>query len=205
MRAVLLLVLFLMPGCARLPAGDLPALSQHSLPKVVLIRGFLDWYSVGIDQLAQELRNARVPCQVYREDQWRQICEQLCRHPQQPLVLIGFSYGADDVILIARQLRDSHQQVDLLITIDPVTPANIPPNIRRCVDFYESNGFWDIFPWLRGMPVQGAAAIENINLRTRPELLEPQTSHGTIAANPKLHSAIIALVRQFEFEPASRD
>ncbi len=187
-------MLCLLMGCARLPAGDVSELSHPSHPNVILVRGFLDWYSTGIDQLATELRAAGVPCLVYREDQWRQVAEQLSQHPQQPTVLIGFSYGADDVILIARQLSEAKKSVDLLITIDPVTPADIPPNTRRCCDFYQSNGFWDIFPWLRGTPVNGSGAIENINLRNRPDLLEPGTSHATIAANPKLHAAIGRLV-----------
>ena len=88
-------------------------------------------------------------------------------HPHQPIVLIGFSYGADDVILIARQLNEKQLPVDLLITIDPVTPAKIPSNVKRCVNFYEPNGIWDIFPWLRGVPVEGSSTIENINIGVR--------------------------------------
>jgi pimeloyl-ACP methyl ester carboxylesterase len=195
MRSFLVLMLFTLLGCARLPTGELAALSRPPQIKVILIRGFLDWYSAGVDQLANQLHDQGVPCQVYREDQWREVGKQLRNYPRQPLVMIGFSYGADDAILIARQLNDVHQNVDLLITIDPVTPADIPPNTRRCCDFYQSNGIWDVFPWLRGMPVKGAGAVENINLRNRPDLLEADTSHATIAGNAKVRAGIIALVR----------
>jgi len=43
---------------------------------------------------------------------------------------------------------------------------------------------------LRGVPVRGG---ENINVRTRPDLIEPNTSHGTIAGNEKIHAAIRVL------------
>jgi hypothetical protein len=77
-----------------------------------------------------------------------------------------------------------------------VTPADVPTNVMRCVSFYEPNGFWDIFPWLRGVPLTAdpGGHVENTNIRARPDLDEPDTSHGTIAANEKVHRAIIALV-----------
>jgi pimeloyl-ACP methyl ester carboxylesterase len=200
---VVLLLLILITGCARLPPGDLAALSRTPPPHLILIRGFLDWYSTGIDQLARQFRDEGIPCQVYREEQWRELGEQLRLHPRQPLVLIGFSYGADDAILIARQLADAHQNVDLLITIDPVTPAPIPAK-TRCCDFYQSNGFWDIFPWLRGIPVTGSGSIQNIDIRHRPDLLQPNTSHATIAGNPRVQSAILALVQREMFNAERR-
>ena len=117
---------------------------------------------------------------AYREEQWGNLADYLANHPRQPLILIGFSYGADDVILIARAIERSAFPVDLLITIDPVTPADIPANVKKCVNFYEPNGFWDIFPWLRGIPVNGG---ENINVRTRPDLIEPNSTPRHVTEN----------------------
>jgi pimeloyl-ACP methyl ester carboxylesterase len=165
---------------------------------VCLVRGYQDWYSTGIDQLAGKLHDAGIPAEVFREAQWRDLAGQLKRHPHGALVLIGFSYGADDAILIARQLNDAHQPVDLLITIDPVTPANIPANVKHAVNYYEPNGPWDTFPWLRGVPLTAdtGAAAENINIRSRADLNEPGTSHATIAGNEKVHRAIEFLIVQ---------
>ena len=145
-----------------------------------------------MDKLTAELKNDGFSAEAFREEQWGDIADGLKNHHQQPLVLIGFSYGADDVILIARRLNEIHAPVDLLITIDPVTPAEIPANVKTCVNFYEPNGFWDIFPWLRGIPLSSG---ENINVRARPDLVEPDTSHATIAGNEKIHMAIRALVK----------
>lgn len=199
MPRCLTLLLLLLVGCARLPAGQLRALSPPAPANVVLIRGFLDWYSIGIDRLADQLRSDGIVVQTFREEQWRDVAAAL-RQPSRAhrrLALIGFSYGADDAILISRRLADVHQPVDLLITLDPVTPAKIPPNVKRCINFYEPNGFWDLFPWLRGVPVtaEPGANVQNVNIRINPDLNEPLASHATIAGNEKLHALILRLVQ----------
>jgi len=87
--------------------------------------------------------------------------------------------------------------VDLLIAIDPVTPPAVPPNVRKCYDFYQTNGVWDVFPWLRGIPLESKTPehLHNVDMRkSRPDLVEPDTSHATIAANGKLHQEIVRLV-----------
>jgi pimeloyl-ACP methyl ester carboxylesterase len=195
LRSMLLLYILLAAGCARLPAGQLDTLSQPQ-PAVVLIRGYQDWYSTGIDQLAAKLRAADFSTEVFREEQWHDVASELELHRHSPLILIGFSYGADDVILIARRLNDAHRSVELLITIDPVTPAKVPVNVKQAVNYYEPNGIWDIFPWLRGIPLTAdpGAAVQNINIRSRADLHEPDTSHATIAGNPKIHAAIEGLI-----------
>jgi pimeloyl-ACP methyl ester carboxylesterase len=185
-------------GCTRLAPGDLKLIArdQSPAPRVYLIRGYLDWYSTGMDQLSTELKSAGVDAAAFREEQWGNLSDALIQHDRHPLVLIGFSYGADDAILIARRLNDRHLPVDLLITIDPVTPATVPPNVARCVNFYQPNGWWDMLPWLRGVPLQPdpGITIDNINIRNRPDLNQPGTSHGTIAANPNIHREIAALI-----------
>jgi len=190
------LLMILAAGCARLSPGKIADLAPPRSVNVVLIRGYLDWYSTGIDQLTQSLVNSGIHAEAYREEQWGDLADQIIKSHPHPLILIGFSYGADDVILIARRLSEQHLPVDLLITIDPVTPAAIPTNVKRSVNFYEPNGLWDLFPWLRGVPVTGETGQtpENTNIRTRADLDEPGTSHGTIAGNVQVQKCILALV-----------
>ena len=192
MTRVLIFLCLLNQGCARLSPGTIPPKNAN----IYLIRGYLDWYSNGIEQLTVDLQNKHLKAQAYREEQWGDLGDAIAKTPPHPLILIGFSYGADDVILIARQLNDRHLPIDLLITIDPVTPAKIPANVKRCVNFYEPNGFWDIFPWLRGVSLttEPGATVENINIRARPDLNEPGTSHSTIAGNEKIHRSIVTMI-----------
>ena len=198
--------MFLIGGCHPLPPGRVDALrAVPTSPRAghaYLIRGWRDLWSQGIDQLAAEIRDAGVPAEVYRDAQWHDLADALARQPanlvpHEPLALIGFSYGADDVVEIARQLHAANLPVDLLITIDPVTPSPVPPNVATCYNFYQTNGVWDAFPWLRGIPLKSDAPARLVNVdlrRQRPDLLEPNTAHSNIAANEKLHRAILEKV-----------
>lgn len=204
LREGLSIVLFLAAGCHPLAPGSLdrvqPIAAKRNVGTVYLIRGWRDLYSEGIDQLANELEDANVNAPAYRASQWRDlssaIAQRYSRAAQpEPLILIGFSYGADDVLRIAHDLQSKNIPIDLAITIDPVTPPTVPANVKHCINYYESNGVWDIFPWLRGIPLKGEPSGTNLlnqNLRTdRKDLLEPNTSHAAIAANPKLHREIV--------------
>jgi pimeloyl-ACP methyl ester carboxylesterase len=155
-----------------------------------------------MDQLGTNLRAVGFHAVVYRETQWRDLAEAIeARYRSHrgagSLMLIGFSYGADDVLRIARQLDGNSIPVDLIITIDPVTPPKVPGNVRCCYNYFQTNGIWDLFPWLRGVPLVGSRPRQLVNVdirRDRPDLLEPGTSHATIAANPKLHREVVARV-----------
>ncbi|MDB5296927.1 MAG: hypothetical protein JWO31_2910 [Phycisphaerales bacterium] len=238
----------LLAGCNGLPAGNVAALrspaslrsvagpsaTTRSSPAgtVVLLRGWRDLWSDGIDQLAADLRARGLDAAEFKQSQSADVGDALLARAATeahaapdagsaagdpsprpaPLVLIGFSYGADDSIRNAARLAAAGRAVDLLVLIDPVTPPLVPANVRRCVNFYQSNGAWDALPWLRGVPVEagpagagadagtGATAdrgrVTNVDLRDRPDLLEPGTSHKTMAANPKLHAAILAEVER---------
>jgi pimeloyl-ACP methyl ester carboxylesterase len=193
-------------GCQPLPAGSLDAVTKGSHlgwhGSIYLVRGWRDLWSGGIDQLAGEIDQAGLDAAVYRESQWRGLCAAIERRYRssvggRPLVLVGFSYGADDVLRIAQRLQEDSIAVDLVITIDPVTPPTVPTNVRACYNYFQTNGVWDIFPWLRGVRLKASLAGQLMNVdirRDRPDLLEPDTSHATIAANSKLHREIVKQV-----------
>jgi len=199
-------LLAVLAGCHPLPSGDLgavgPSVRSARQGTVYLVRGWQDLYSPGIDRLAKELTSAGVSTHVFREAQWKDLGRAIEKEyaaratSSGPLVLIGFSYGADDALRISQTLQASKIQPDLVITIDPVTPPKVPANVKVCYNFYETNGIWDVFPWLRGIPLQSAGGpLLNVDLRRdRPDLVEPNTAHSNVAANPKLHREIIARV-----------
>jgi hypothetical protein len=203
--ATLLLLLLLMGGCQPLPPGRLNVVAAASAARrvghVYLLRGWRDLYSQGINRLAGEIKDAGIDAEAFRAAQWRQLAAAIINrnppHSSEPLVLVGFSYGADDVLRIAEELLRHGITVDLAITIDPVTPPPVPLNIRACYNFFETNGIWDALPWLRGIPLHSAGAGRVINVdirRDRPDLLEPDTSHANIAGNPKIHRVMIEKV-----------
>jgi hypothetical protein len=197
----------LLVGCSSLPPGPVDAVRADSTAarkgRVYLVRGWNGLWSEGVDALAGEIRSGGVDAAVYQQGQAEALGGAiLARYREaprpEPLVLIGFSFGADESIRIARKLDAAGLPVDLLVTLDPVTPPQVPPNVRQCRNYYQSNGVWDALPWLRGVPVRGegwdVGRVVNTNLRDREDLLEPGTGHATIAANRKVHRAIVEQV-----------
>ncbi|MGH9369902.1 MAG: hypothetical protein ACRD15_00055, partial [Vicinamibacterales bacterium] len=117
----------------------------------------------------------------------------------EPLVLVGHSYGADDVVRIARKLDEADVSVDLLVTLDPVTPPAVPKNVKLAYNLYQSNGVMDAMPWLRGVRLEkgdgNTNTLMNVNIRTdRTDLLEPGTDHFNIEKKDKIHDEVIATV-----------
>lgn len=205
-------LLFGAAGCAGLQNGNLEQVAPVSTPtatragNVYLVRGFIGVFSTGIDTLRDKLDEEGVRALVYQDIQASSLASTIREKYAgatnvEPLVLVGHSYGADDVINIARELNRDHIMVDLVVTLDPVTPRTVPPNVRKCINLYQSNGVWDNLPWLRGVPLKaekpelGLPELTNANVRVdRTDLLEPGLDHFNIDKKPKVQGEVISLV-----------
>lgn len=202
-----LVIVSLGAGCSSMKLGQLDAVSATTdTPRagnVFLLRGFIGVFSTGIDTLGEKLAEQGVNAQVFQEVQSDHLAFRLRRvykeGNREPLVLVGHSYGADQVIAIARRLNSAGIKVDLIVTLDPVTPARVPGNVQAAYNLYQSNGAWDTLPWLRGIPLKpdepGPLVLRNYDIRTnRTDLLEPGLDHFNIEKLPKIQSEVIARV-----------
>jgi hypothetical protein len=195
-------------GCSAMTPGRVdtvaPVSTAPRVGNVYLLRGFIGVFSTGIDHLGTEVNAAGVHGEVFQDDQWTDLAKAIevkyHGHPDaEPLVLIGHSYGADDAINISRQLDTAGVPVDLLVTLDPVTPQQVPKNVRLCVNLYQSNGIWDNLPWLRGIPLQqepgSTGTLYNANVRTdRRDLLDPDVNHFNIEKKQKIHNEVLRML-----------
>jgi pimeloyl-ACP methyl ester carboxylesterase len=168
---------------------------------VYLLRGWIGIFSYGIDHLTEKINAAGVRAHVYQENQWEMLAKAIERKYQaapkhEPLILVGHSYGADDTLRISHMLQDAGITVDLVVTIDPVSPPPVPGNVRRCFDIYQSNGSWDKVPAFRGVPLQlgegSRTQLQNVDIRKdRTDLLEPGTDHFNIEKKGKVHMEVL--------------
>lgn len=175
-----------------------------------LLRGWLGVFSTGIDTLRSDLEGAGVRAAVYRETQESELARRIgdayagvAPEAREPLVLVGHSYGADASIGIARALASRGIKVDLIITLDPVTPEPVPGNVVRVHNFYQSNGVLDRLPWWRGVPLtheatatsQPATELRNMDLRQdRPDLKLDGLDHANIEDQPAVRAEVLAEV-----------
>src|SRR5256885_1168203 len=100
----------LLGGCSAMTPGRMQAVQAYSsAPRagnVYLLRGWIGIFSTGIDRLGEKVNANGVKGEVFQDDQWRElaatIAEKYKTAPNaEPLVLVGHSYGADDIVGIA--------------------------------------------------------------------------------------------------------
>lgn len=169
--------------------------------KVYLLRGWLGVFSSGMDELAHTFRARGINAEVYSHTAWSALADAIIDDynrstRREPIILIGHSYGADDIIPLARRLGQAGVPVDLLMPLDAVLPRAIPANVRRVVNIYQSNPVMDGLPFLRGLPVspgQGfRGTIINADARSnRRDLNDPELNHFTIDKSKPIQAEVI--------------
>lgn len=197
-------------GCKSMTPGQLswvqPTSDQPYAGNVYLLRGFIGIWSYGVDHIGQKINAAGIRAHVFQEDQWGELTEAIIRkyknNPNaEPLIIVGHSYGADDALRLAKRLDEEHIKIDLVVTLDPVTPPHVPPNIKLCYNIYQPS-LLDKLPFFRGVPLEteepSQKNLQNVNIRgERRDLLESDTDHFNIEKNEKIHAEILKVVKEF--------
>lgn len=194
-------------GCSGMKNGSMskvqPVTENQRVGSVYLLRGWIGIFSTGIDSLGEKINQQGVHAEVYQEAQWSSLAKTIItkyeNNPNhEPIVIVGHSYGADDAILITRKLAEKNIKVDLVVTLDPVTPRKVPSNINLVYNLYQSSAL-DGLPFLRGIPLTpenpGPVTLKNQNIRTdRKDLLDSNLDHFNIEKKDKIHADVIAQV-----------
>ena len=113
--------------------------------EVILLRGWFGLFSTGLDRIAEGLKANGINAEVEGHLAWRSavskiVQERVAGKPAR-LALIGHSQGANNVIDMARSLKERNIQVDLLITLAPLLQDPIPSNVVRAVNYYQAGGW----------------------------------------------------------------
>jgi hypothetical protein len=176
---------FLITGCMDItgrgpaPLAKTVGPATREYPRVghvYCMRGWLGIFSTGMDVLADEIdTQGGTPAVSVADEEWRRlkgwlIEEHNAGQIHEPLVLLGHSWGADDMIRVCDELKQEHISVDLLVLIDPVTPSPVPANVKRVYCIFKSHPVTDGVPFWRGVSAAVAdphvTSITNIDLRT---------------------------------------
>jgi pimeloyl-ACP methyl ester carboxylesterase len=204
LTALVTISLFL-AGCSVHPprhGEEMSSRAEQNLPgDVYLLKGLFNIFSLGMDDIGENLQKKGLKAGVYAGPSWRSLAGQIVDIRGQAeqdtlLVISGHSYGADDSIRLARALNEHDVVVDALVLVDPTTPPKIPANVRRCINIYRSQPATDWMPWLRGVPVEGenqSTLVINRDLRTsgqHEDLLE-DVNHFNIEDIPAIQEMVV--------------
>ena len=162
-------------------------------PRVLLLRGWLNLFSAGLDRLADELRARGIKAEVRRHLYWTTAVTDILRDRAAgnvgPLILVGHSQGGNDAIEIARALQISHVPVDLVVTLAPYGPKPVPANVRRAINYYQAGGWGSPLtpePGFRGK-------LSNFDLAGDPTIF-----HFNIDNSDKIHAEILGEIQAFQ-------
>jgi len=111
---------------------------QLSHPHVYLMRGLLNIFSLGMDQLAAQIARNGIDASVYNhsveETVVGAIAQKYRAGDHGPYILVGHSLGADSVMLMAQQLDAQGVPVALVVPFDGTASYAAPANVSCVVN-----------------------------------------------------------------------
>ena len=107
-----------------------PAMSEE----VYMIRGFLNVFSDGINQMTRKLKSKGIRAKAISNGNWSSIAEDIIKRSKQkkvsyPIVIVGHSLGGVEAARFANTLGEAGVKTDLLIGLDPGFPQ--PPALTK--------------------------------------------------------------------------
>jgi len=183
--ALLLLGLALQPGSANAAPTAAPASSAH----VYLVRGVLNIFSLGMDQIAARLQQQGIPADVHNHMMWASIADDAAAEYRsgraKTIILVGHSSGATCLPDIVARLDQLGVPVKLAIGMDSVFHTSLAGHVGRYVNFYVANG--------AGKRVEKTAgfrgSLENVDVEAVPGV-----SHLTIDKNEIMQQKVISAI-----------
>jgi hypothetical protein len=155
-------------------------------PRVILLRGWFGVFSMGLDSVTDQLKAQGINAEVAGHLSWQNEVAEILRERAAgstgPLILVGHSQGANNVIDMARALEPSHVTVDLMITLSPFMQNRVPLNVAKAINYFQAPGW--------GQPLEAEPGFRgkliNVNLAD-----DPTISHIGIDKSTKIQTEIV--------------
>ena len=160
--------------------------SEVGPARVYLLRGLMNVFSLGMDDLAQKLQHEGIPASVRNHIEEAQIVEEIASRyragDRRPIILIGHSLGADAVMMMSEQLGRLGVPVALVVLFDGTQPMAVSENVARVMNITQHVA---ITP---GPGFHG-------ELETIDESGDASVTHTTIDKSARLQAAVIDKIR----------
>src|SRR5215510_2326383 len=177
------LMLALMAG----PAAAAPPTNPASTTHVYLLRGVLNIFSLGLDDIAAQLRAQGIPVTVANFASWSSLADEAAAGYKsgriKTIILVGHSSGATALPDMVAKLDQLGAPVTLAIGLDSVFRTRLSGRVGRYINFYIANGAGE--PVASSGQLQGK--LENINVQNVPGV-----GHMSIEKNQIMQRRVIA-------------
>ena len=176
--------------------------SAASTAHVYLLRGVLNIFSLGLDDIAAQLRAQGIPVTVANFASWSSLADEAAAGYNsgrlKTIILVGHSSGATALPDMVAKLDQLGVPVKLAIGLDSVFRTSLSGRVGRYINYYIANG--------AGTPVQRTGrfqgTLENVNVQNVPGV-----GHMSIEKNQIMQRKVISEIDAVVFgrsAPASR-
>jgi hypothetical protein len=192
--AVAICLPLLLPFGAR-PASAAPS-SGPGTTHVYLLRGVLNIFSLGLDDIADKLRSQGIPVTVANFVLWSSLADDAVAGYKsgrlKTIILVGHSSGATALPDMVARLGAQGVPVKLAIGLDSVfrTKLSGTANAERYINFYIASGAGE--PVTRARDFRGK--LENVDVQSVPGV-----GHITIEKNQIMQQKVIGAIDSVVF------
>jgi pimeloyl-ACP methyl ester carboxylesterase len=154
---------------------------------VYLLRGLLNVFSLGMDSLTEELKRRGVDATVHGYGEWQTLADQAAANykagKEAPIILIGHSYGADAVMVMAAYLGRKGVPVAMVVPFDASKSFAASDNVGRVLNLTQRD-----YAYMRGGP-GFHGTLDNVDVSS-----DKSINHINIDKSPRLHARVVAEV-----------
>ena len=187
LQAIAIAIVLLFPIGANTARAVTQPASGASTAHVYLLRGVLNIFSLGLDDIAIKLKAQGIPVTVANFASWSSLAEEAAAGYKsgriKTIILVGHSSGATALPDMVARLDQLGAPVKLAIGLDSVFRTKLSGRVGRYVNFYIANGNGE--PVAKTAQFQGK--LENINVQNVPGV-----GHMSIEKNQIMQQKVIS-------------
>jgi hypothetical protein len=184
-----------------IPAGPVTAKVMVPAPAagahVYLLRGVLNIFSLGLDDIAAKLERQGIPVTVANFVSWSTLADEAAAEYRsgktRTIILVGHSSGATALPDMVAKLGQLGVPVKLAIGLDSVFRTKLAGNAERYINFYVASGPGE--PVTRTRDFRGA--LENVDVQAVPGV-----GHLSIDKNQIMQQKVISAIDAVVFRRA---
>ena len=199
-QAVAIAVLLLLPIGASSALAAKNSEATAATAHVYLLRGVLNIFSLGLDDIAAQLRAQGIPVTVANFASWSSLADDAAAGYKsgriKTIVLVGHSSGATALPDMVAKLDQLGAPVTLAIGLDSVFRTSLSGRVGRYINFYIANGNGE--PVARTSQLRGS--LENVNVQNVPGV-----GHITIDKNEIIQRRVISAIDAVAFSGRPRE
>jgi len=192
--AAIALLLGLQPGAGT--ANAMAAAPSASDAHVYLLRGVLNIFSLGLDDIAAKLQAQGITVTVANYLSWASLADEAAAEYRsgrtRTIILVGHSSGATALPDMVARLDQLGAPVKLAIGLDSVFRTSLSGHVGRYINFYVADGV--------GTPVSKTSqlhgALENVDVSNSG------VGHLTIDKNEMMQQRVISAIDAVAFSRA---